>query len=186
MLDFLQEKFYEAGVLEYGYTRPSDINFRQMIRDICAENTCGRYGTTWACPPAAGTVDECRERCLKYDTMFVFSCMTFVDDPLDLESMGQGMGSFQKVSHEVYSLVRPYLGESLLLANESCNTCETCTYPDAPCRFPDKLNHSIESFGLLVSEVTDKAGIAYDNGYGTVTYFGAVLFNAADIKKAVH
>ena len=67
-------------------------------------------------------------------------------------------------------------GGYLLLSNEGCKRCEKCTYPDAPCRFPDKLFHSLEGYGFIVSELAKMAGISYINGENTVTYFGAVMF----------
>ena len=55
--------------------------------------------------------------------------------------------------------------------------CAACTYPDAPCRFPQRLHHAIEGYGLNVSELARQAGVRYVNGPNTVTYFGAVLMN---------
>ena len=72
--------------------------------------------------------------------------------------------------------IKPNFPEALILSNEGCGRCKTCTYPDAPCRFPDKLYPSIEGFGFIVSELARQAGIRYNNGPDTVTFFGAVLF----------
>ena len=66
--------------------------------------------------------------------------------------------------------------ENLLLSNEGCGRCARCTYPDAPCRFPELLHHSLEGYGWIVKELADAAGIRYHNGPNTVTYFGALLF----------
>jgi len=181
VLDFLKDRIYETGVAEYGFLNPSEIEFRQVIRNICADNTCGRYGTTWACPPGVGTVEECRQRCLQYDTMLVFSCLTFLNDPFDLEEMKKGMEEFKSTSRNLESTLKPYLGRHLTLSSEGCNTCKGCTYPDAPCRFPESLHHSPESYGILVNELAEKSGLAYDNGTGTITYFGAVLFSRVDL-----
>jgi len=78
MLEALHDSIYEAGVYEFGFVNPADIVYRQMIRDICAGNSCRQYGMTWACPPAVGTVEECRERCLQYDAMLVFAGLFFL------------------------------------------------------------------------------------------------------------
>jgi len=55
------------------------------------------------------------------------------------------------------SLERPFL----LLSNEGCIRCKSCTYPDAPCRFPDKLYPSLEGYGILVTELAKKAGLNF-------------------------
>lgn len=58
----------EIGIHEYGLIATTEIPFEPEIRRICEDNTCRLYGTTWACPPAVGTVEECRTRCLQYQT----------------------------------------------------------------------------------------------------------------------
>ena len=35
-------------------------------------------------------------------------------------------------------------------ARISCGICKTCTYPDAPCRFPDRARRSMEACGIDV------------------------------------
>ena len=183
MLDFLRDKIYEAGVHEYGFINPSDIEYRQEIRDICAGNACRRYGTTWACPPAVGTIEECRDRCLQYDTMLVFTGLFHLENSYDFEGMQNGMAGFKKIALRLDTLLRPYLGKYQVLSNESCDTCTSCTYPDAPCRFPEKLHHSVEGYGILVNDLAQKAGVKYYNGADTLTFFGAVLLNSSELAK---
>ena len=76
------------------------------------------------------------------------------------------------------------VSDFLLLSNEGCGRCTACTYPDAPCRFPQLLHHSLEGYGFIVSDLAKEAGIRYHNGANTVTYFGALLFN--DNRRGEH
>ena len=46
---------------------------------------------------------------------------------------------------------------------------------DAPCRYPESMFHSLEGYGFDVHLLAEAAGIKYNNGPNTVTYFGAVL-----------
>lgn len=181
MFEFLKDKIHEADVFEYGFVNPADLEYRQTIRDICELNTCKCYGTTWACPPAVGTVEECRERCLQYDSMMAFSGLCLLEDSFDFEGMKKGMSDFKDVAHRLGEILRPHLGRFQVLSNESCNQCSKCTYPDAPCRFPETLHHSIEGYGILVSDLAQRADVTYNNGPNTVTYFGAVLFNKSEV-----
>ena len=182
LVESLKDKMYETGAHEFGFAEPSGIEYLQMIRDICAENSCRQYGKTWACPPAVGTIEECRDRCLKYDTMLVFTGLYFLNGSFDFEGMKNGMHDFKGIADRVDEALAPYLDDYLVLSNESCDRCKTCTYPDAPCRFPEKLHHSIEGYGILVSDLAKQSGVKYNNGAGTVTFFGAVLFNKRSIK----
>ena len=62
------------------------------------------------------------------------------------------------------------------LGCEGCDICEKCTYPDAPCRFPEKAIPSIEACGISVVELSKLIGLNYNNGPCTVTYFCMILF----------
>jgi predicted metal-binding protein len=69
----IQRQMEKAGAYQTGAVSPSGIEYLQEIRDICKGNICRQYGKTWACPPAVGTIEECKARCLRYDTMIVFT-----------------------------------------------------------------------------------------------------------------
>jgi predicted metal-binding protein len=184
MLQSLLEQIKQTRIFQYGLAKPSAIQYRQDIREICKDNSCRQYGRTWACPPAVGTVEECKNRCLQYNTMLVFTGKFTLEDSFDFEGMTRSLQDFKRIAREVEAAAKPYLKSYLVLSNESCNTCKTCAYPDAPCRFPEQLHHSIEGYGILVSELAKQAAVNYNNGANTVTYFGALLFNDTEIVAA--
>ena len=66
-----------------------------------------------------------------------------------------------------------------LLSTGGCHLCKTCTYPDAPCRFPDRMSPSISSYGIIAANLAESAGMPYINGENTVTYFGLLCFGKA-------
>lgn len=179
----LDELLRQAGVFEYGLVDTAKIRFTKEVRGMCEVNTCRKYGSTWACPPAIGTVEECRERVQKYDTMLVFSGKYDLEDSFDFEGMTAGGKKFKETCRAVHKAVSQYMDDYLILANEGCDTCKECTYPDAPCRFPDQTHGSLEGYGIFVSELAEQAGIHYINGANTVTYFGALVCNADTLAR---
>jgi predicted metal-binding protein len=112
--------------------------------------------------------------------MLVFTGKFALEDSFDLEGMKRSLKDFKQIAREVEAIAKPYLKNYLVLSNESCSTCKTCAYPDAPCRFPEQLHHSIEGYGILVTELAKQASVNYNNGENTITYFGALLFNNTD------
>jgi len=176
MLDNLQEILDQSGVFQHGFIDTDKIIFREEVRKMCEVNTCGKYGQTWACPPAIGTLEECKQKCLEYDKMLVFSAKYDLEDSFDFEGMTKGMDDFKAVAKALEKKIKPYLKDYLILANEGCGMCNECTYPDSPCRFPDEVHGSIEGYGLLVTELAKMVGINYINGANTVTYFGGLLY----------
>ena len=57
----------------------------------------------------------------------------------------------------------------------ACSLCEECTYPDAPCRFPDRMATSMEACGLFVSKVCTDNGLAYNYGQGNMAFTSCFL-----------
>lgn len=173
----IQRALFDAGMLGTGVVPTAELRFHEETRAICAANSCGSYDTCWACPPAVGTLDECRERCRGFEKMQLFSRAYLLEDSFDFEGMSEAMADFKRRVLAAAPALRDEAGECLILSNEGCGQCASCTWPDAPCRFPDRLFPSIEGYGFVVSELAASAGIRYSNGPNTVTFFGAVLYN---------
>ena len=163
--------FYDCGVVDTG-----EVKFRQEIRKMCEVNTCRMYGTTWACPPAVGTVDECRDRVQSYEKMLVLSGRYELEDSFDFEGMQEGARKFREASRALNEHLRTKGLKYILLSNEGCLRCAACAYPE-PCRFPDRLFPSLEGYGILVNKLAESAGVPYLNGPLTVTYFGLLCTN---------
>jgi predicted metal-binding protein len=56
-----------------------------------------------------------------------------------------------------------------------CKVCEECTYPDNPCRFPDKMEISMEACGLFVSKVCTDNDLEYNYGSETIAFTSCFL-----------
>ncbi len=48
------------------------LSVATRVRHICRQE-CERYGTTWACPPAVGTLKACEDRIHSYGRAVFFS-----------------------------------------------------------------------------------------------------------------
>ncbi len=171
------ESFHQIGISEYGEIAAEKIPFQKEVQEICEGNVCGNYGATWACPPAVGSFSECQKRCFSYPKALVFSTWYPLDDPFDLEGMQQGHRDFKEVCDRLWDFCKDRVPQRLLLSNEGCLRCKTCTYPLSPCRFPERLFPSLEGFGIYVPALAERAGIPYHHGELTVTYFGMLLYS---------
>jgi len=170
----------DGGLWEAGFVEIDELKVYPEVRKMCADNVCRAYGTTWACPPAVGTIEECLARCQQYDKMMLFSKKYDLEDSYDFEGMQEGMADFKKQVTVFSNGVKEHLKAYFLFGNEGCGNCKSCTYPDAPCRFPEKMHPSLEGYGFIVSDLAKKAGVHYINGQNTVTYFGAILWKNED------
>ncbi len=176
--ELVKERKEEFGIHECGTLTTDRIAFSQGVRDLCASNACGHYGRNWSCPPGVGEYEECRAKILSYKNMFVYTTKHDLEDSYDFEGMEEGKVRHGKTSKKLIAALREATDEQMLiLSADGCNFCEKCTYPDAPCRFPDQLFPSVESYGVEVYRLAQELGINYINGANTVTYFGCIAYN---------
>ena len=85
-IEGLDEFITQFPVFEYRIVRTEKLSFEERVRQICRQE-CDRYGTTWACPPAVGTVEECKERCLAYSHGLLFSSVAEVSDIMNMQEL---------------------------------------------------------------------------------------------------
>ncbi len=93
-----------------------------------------------------------------------------------MEGMAAGKERHAQVRPQVVRLFEEQYGNILVLSTGGCQLCASCTYPNAPCRFPGKLQPSLSSYGVEVNRLAARAGINYINGVNTVTYFTCILY----------
>ena len=171
----------EVGVQRYGAGHPQDIPFDPEIRAICRQNSCRNFGRSWACPPAVGTLAECRAQCLTFHAAVVFCNSYTLEDSFDYEGMRAGHRAFQQLCDRLYEPIHARYPRFLLLSNEGCIRCPVCTYPDAPCRMPQRLFPSIEGYGIHVGKLAALAHLPYVGRPNTVTYFGMLLHDTRQL-----
>ena len=182
-LSVIREKALACGFTLVEPVKIDTIVLRDEVREMCAVNKCHAYNTNWSCPPGCGTVAECQERVNQYETGLIVQTTGQLEDVFDFEPMqetakihGEHFVAFLKQLHQEY----PEL-DVLPLGTGECMNCKECTYPDAPCRFPDLMSSPMEGYGMVISDVCKLNDILYNHGRGTLTYVGCYLFRG---KKA--
>ncbi|URN84258.1 DUF2284 domain-containing protein [Acetobacterium wieringae] len=173
----IEKELTQLPILEYVFLEPSAIIFSKEVRDLCEGNGCGMYNTSWACPPAVGSVEQCMQKCLAYDKAMLFTTASEMASSFDMEGWMRARVEHEGVTDQVADIFRQYDKNSLVLSTEGCTLCKKCTYPDAPCRFPERMYPATESYGIMVMQMASALKISYNNGANTVTYFSMVLFN---------
>ncbi len=169
--------FDHPAVTELRVLAVADIPFSEAVLEACRANRCGRYGTRWTCPPGTDGVEE---KIRGYKTAVVFSCKHDLEDSFDFEGMTDGMHKAREALEDIREGLRRDGIPHMALGCEGCNLCPTCTYPDAPCRHPDRATPSVEACGIHVVDLARKVDMKYNNGENTVTYFCIVLLEPMD------
>ena len=177
MLDYtaLIAQGEQAGFTHVAPLKVSTIQLLPEVREMCATNTCGAYGKKWSCPPGCGTLEECRQRLQAYTAGILLQTVGTLEDEMDYEGMQETGARHAAAFTVLYEKLRPQFPNMLAVGTGGCRQCDTCTYPDRPCRFPDKMVSSMEAYGMLVSQVCQDNGLPYYYGKCTLAYTACFL-----------
>ncbi|MCF7958557.1 MAG: DUF2284 domain-containing protein [Phycisphaerae bacterium] len=175
----LVEKTKELDATAASLIKTSAIRFSDEFRNLCEQNTCGKYGTNWMCPPAAGSYEALKAKVLKYSEGVVFQTVHKLQDSFDLEGMMEAEETHEKTFRKIYDYIQSNSGGDNVLALNAgvCKVCKQCTYPEGQvCRYPDKAVSSVEAHCIDVNALVTACNIPYINGPNTVSYVGLFLF----------
>lgn len=161
-------------VFEYRIIDTDRLRFEPRVRMVC-EQECPRYNSTWACPPAVGELQECREKCMAYPEAVFFSTVAEVSDVLNLEETLATRREHENITNAIGAFLREQGYDCFILSTESCDICPECTYPHAPCRHPEKMHPCVESYGIVVSEIVEEQQMEYQLGGNTILWFSMIF-----------
>ena len=164
------------AIHESKWISPQEIPFSAEVRGMCAANRCGKYGTSWSCPPGCGDWEALRDEFYGCSAALVFTTCHALEDSFDIEGMELAAEAHQKLDDAIFQTLTAASLHYIHLGRGACKLCQTCTYPHAPCRHPDKMRRPPEACGIDVCRLSQTVGIKYINGSNTVTYFSILLF----------
>ena len=154
---------------------PSTIVLKEEVRKMCEANTCGRYNKCWSCPPGCGSLEEFAEQIKGYQHGILVQTVGEIEDSMDFEAMMDAEALHKRHFLQMNEFLRGKYPKTLAIGTGSCTQCKECTYPDAPCRFPDRRVSSMEAYGMLVLEVCKDNHLGYYYGPNTIAYTGCFL-----------
>lgn len=176
-IEFLTDIAIKNGADNAAVINVGEIPFRREFRAACEQNSCGKYGKCWMCPPDVGDIDEMIARAKTYTHALVFQSIGRLEDSFDIEGMENAAKRHNALTQALAAELNPVLGAHIGLGAGACHVCEKCSRLDnEPCRCPEKAIASLESYGIAVSELAGLCDMRYINGQNTVTFFGGFLF----------
>jgi len=151
------------------------LSFLPEVREMCASNRCQKYNKCWTCPPACGTLEEFETKAKEYPHGVIVQTVGEVEDSFDFEGFQRIEKQHKQNLEKLTDYMREQNSDFWALGAGGCTICETCTYPDAPCRFPERALTSMEASGLWISDICKKNGIPYNYGPNHMAYTSCIL-----------
>lgn len=164
-----------SGFSAWARLEIATIQLKPEVRDMCAANSCGMYGKRWSCPPGCGTLEECAARLKRYKSGILVQTCGEIEDGFDFEAMMEIEQRHKSNFTNMYAVLRNRTDRVLAIGAGCCTACASCTYPDEPCRFPEKSVASMEAYGMLVLEVCKANGLQYYYGSDKMAYTSCFL-----------
>ena len=171
----LIQEALDVGFAQAGELNMSALVFMPEVREMCRADRCRQYGRNWRCPPGCGSIEEASKRAAEYYYGLIVQTIGKMDDDFDIDTIQSTSEKHKRDFDTLIEKLKQRYDDILPMGAGTCTICETCTYPEAPCRFPDKSYSSMEAYGLWVSKVCELSGVPYNNGRQTITYTSCYL-----------
>ena len=174
-METLIKEAMEVGFSQAGELNVAALEFMPEVREMCSADRCHQYGKNWRCPPGCGSIEEAAARAAQYSRGVLVQTTGRMEDEFDYETIRDTSEKHKKNFATLVDALRERYPELLPMGAGTCTLCGSCTYPDAPCRHPDKSISSMEAYGLWVSKVCELSGMPYYYGKQTITYTSCYL-----------
>ena len=171
MIDLaLELGFANAAVMD-----TKDLIFMPSFRPLCAENLCGKYGVNYACPPDCGTVEEMKQKVLRWRQALVMQTMWDIEDPLDNEQIKPAKTEHNRLTRR---LIEKAAEPGLMIGASGCSLCSPCAITEgAPCRFPGLRYSCMSAYCIFVKDMADRCVMDYECAPGITTFFSMYCFD---------
>ncbi len=175
-MERLESALAELPLYGYFSIDPKELEFSDRIRWIC-QHECPMYGRTWACPPAVGSVAQCKEKCMGYENCLMIATITEVRDITDINETLATRPEHEEITNQVRDLMVQQGVQPYVLSTEACTICEHCAWLDGqPCRLPGKMHPCVESHGINLVPVLENNGIEFQFGANVVTWVSLLFY----------
>ena len=171
----LEEMAKGCGFTHFAKLDISTLEFKQEVRDMCNPKQCNSYNKSWSCPPACASLDEISERVKSCNIGILVQTVGSIEDSMDWDAIME-TGARHKVNFGKMRVLLNKMHPSLIaMGAGECKICDDCSYPDEPCRYPDKMEVSMEASGLFVSKVCSDNELKYNYGAEKIAFTSCFL-----------
>jgi predicted metal-binding protein len=177
---------YDAGFTAAGWLDVGRLDFSdaQKLRGFCRDNVCGSYNVDWTCPPAVGEPELCVSKVRRFKRALVVQYEETLDDFSNKDEIVRVRSNFKRLMRGFLPVVRGSYPEVLALGAGGCGLCDKCTYPESPCRNPDKMVQSLSAFCVNAQRACDIVGMTcWRKGF--LAFTGLFLIDKRRVQKLV-
>ena len=175
--ELLEQQLSELPLYVYTYIDPKSLEFSDRIRYIC-QAECPMYDKTWACPPAVGSVECCKNKCHSFDGCLLIGTITEMEGAPSMEQSLATRPEHEAITNQIRELFRQQGVEPYILSTEACSVCDRCSWLDGqPCRHPERMHPCLESHGINIIPTLEENGLEFIFDLDVITWYSLLFFN---------
>lgn len=170
----------KALALELGFSdavlvETKEIPFEPAFRVCCEDNSCGKYGVNYSCPPICGSCEEMQAKIQSLPHALIMQSMWDIDYQ-DNAAIKRCKGTHNRWTRQLIEKVQAHT-KGFMVGASGCSLCDPCAMATGePCRFPEKMASCTSAYCIYVRKLTEKNGMEYDSGPGIVNFFSLYVF----------
>jgi predicted metal-binding protein len=171
--DEIEEYICQYPIYQYAFAETEELEFSDKVRSICRKE-CSRYGHSWSCPPAVGSVKSCHTLCLSYPKALLFSTVAEVEDYSDMDKLLESKEEHELITRQIVKHLKDHGVICYTLSSDSCSICDKCAYP-RECRHKEAVIPCIESHGIVLMNAIEKYHMDFYLGDQNVLWFSLIF-----------
>lgn len=172
----IEDLIAEYPLYQYAIIPTDRVPFSEKVRTICSAE-CERYGRSWSCPPAVGTVEFCEKKCNSYGQVLVFSTVAEAVETYDFASRLATKKEHEQITCQIEMAMKTLGYDVLTLSSDSCAICDSCAYPSESCRHKEQMHPCIESYGIVVTPLLEELQFDYYLSENLILWFSMIFFS---------
>ena len=167
----------EVGFDHVALIDPGMVVTSKELSEACNPQSCQRYGTCWTCPPGAGAFEDIQVNIRSKNAgVLVQTVRDDVDFYEDWDVLAETRQLHNSRLDRLAAMLRTEFAGVLAFSTGGCDVCDSCSYPDAPCKQPVEQRLSLSAHGVAVGTTCQNVGMDYSFQNGRIRYVGMVLY----------
>ena len=170
----IESNLTQLPIYQYTFFPISELVFDDKARNFCKKE-CLDYGSSWACPPVIGSLKQCKNKCMEYEQVLLFSTVTKVSEFSQKERVECSKKEHEELTEQIEDFLRKENLQCYTLSTEVCSRCKKCSYPKKACVNPERMHPCIEGHGIFLSKILEHQAMDYFMDESMILRFSLIL-----------
>jgi predicted metal-binding protein len=153
----------------------NEIVFNPAFRPLCEQNLCGKYHSSYACPPDCGTPEEMRKKVLQFSKALVTRSAQPLSDWRDSEQLELAKHRHNRAMLAVINRMQVNSIDCLYCGAGPCDLCSPCGLViNEPCPFPDKRYSCLSAYCINVTKLSQTSKLSFNVRENHMAFFSLI------------